>query len=267
MAVAAGRSRQAGQEETTAMQRRTCLALALSPAVFASACASAPRAAQPQPQPQPQAPAPLAAGPRPAISIHEFRSSVAELSPRAATDLFATALVQSGRFTLVERARLNEGVLREKQLNAQGQTRGSTAAKPLREADYVLEGTLAEASNGAATSRTGVNVAGLQLGGSSQQDALALTVRLVAVDSGEVLHAGTVRRALTARTREVSGIATLAQTVAAVKGKLVSPWLPDVQHQSGERSSVDAVLEALVADAVAQLAALAPTLATRSTAN
>jgi curli biogenesis system outer membrane secretion channel CsgG len=247
------------------MQRRTCLALVLSPALFAAACGSAPRA--PQPHAAAPLPVPRPTGPKPAIAIHEFRSSLAELSPRAATDLFATALVQSGRFTLVERARLAEGVMREKQLNAQGQTRGSTAAKPLREADYLLEGTLTEASSGAATSRTGVNVAGLQLGGSAQQDALALTVRLVAVDTGEVLHAATVRRPLTARTREVSGIATLAQTVAAVKGRLVSPWLPDVQHQSGERSSVDVVLEALVADAVAQLAAVAPTLATRSTAN
>jgi len=36
----------------------------------------------------------------------------------AATDMFKTVLVKTGRFQVVERSHLNEGVLKEKQLNA-----------------------------------------------------------------------------------------------------------------------------------------------------
>src|SRR5438876_11515219 len=80
------------------------------------------------------------------VSIYEFRSGVSEINARAATDMFKTALVQSGQFRVVERSRLNEGVLREKQLNAQGQTSGQLAQKQLREAPYLFEGTISEAA-------------------------------------------------------------------------------------------------------------------------
>ena len=50
-------------------------------------------------------------GERVAVTIYEFRSSVNEVNGRAATDMFKTALVQSGQFRVVQRARLNEGVI------------------------------------------------------------------------------------------------------------------------------------------------------------
>src|SRR5213592_3637216 len=35
---------------------------------------------------------------RPTVAIYEFRSGVSEIAARAATDMFVTALVRSGRF-------------------------------------------------------------------------------------------------------------------------------------------------------------------------
>ena len=38
-----------------------------------------------------------------AVSIYELRSSVGEIAARGTTDMFKTALVQSGQFRVVER--------------------------------------------------------------------------------------------------------------------------------------------------------------------
>ena len=65
-----------------------------------------------------------AGGERLPVTIYEFRSGVAAVNGAAATDMFKTALVKTGRFRVVERARLNEGVVREKQLNAGGRADG-----------------------------------------------------------------------------------------------------------------------------------------------
>jgi len=40
-----------------------------------------------------------------------FRSSVGEITARGSTDMFTTALIQSGQFRVVERSRLNDGVI------------------------------------------------------------------------------------------------------------------------------------------------------------
>ncbi len=51
---------------------------------------------------------------RVAVAIYEFTSNLPEISPRGATEQFKTALVQSGQFRVVERARLDRGVVRSK---------------------------------------------------------------------------------------------------------------------------------------------------------
>ena len=81
-----------------------------------------------------------------AVTIYEFRSSVSEVSGAAATDMFTTALIKSGSFTVAERQRLNQGVAFEKQLNAQGQTTGDAARSQLKGADFIFEGTVSEAN-------------------------------------------------------------------------------------------------------------------------
>lgn len=227
-------------------------ALALTAALLATACASA--------TPQPDAPAAPRVklehrGERVAVSIYEFRSSVTEIGARGATDMFKTALVRNGRFQLVERSRLNEGVIREKQLNGAGQTTGDSAQQKLRAAEYLFEATISELSAGDRQTSGGVNIAGLQFGGGSNHDSLGIDVRIVDARNGDVRDAISLRRMLKSSTAQVSGTAAAVQTWQAVNGRNVSPYVPDVNLQTSRKDSVDQALRGLIDDAVAQLAA------------
>jgi curli biogenesis system outer membrane secretion channel CsgG len=68
-------------------------------------------------------------GERVAVTIYEFRSSLPNVSSHTATDMFKTALVQSGQFTVVEPQRLLEGVVKEKQLQQSGFAARNTSLK------------------------------------------------------------------------------------------------------------------------------------------
>lgn len=194
-------------------------------------------------------------GERVAVTIYEFRSSVPEIGARGATDMFKTALAGQGRFALVERARLNEGVVREKQINAAGQSTGKSAQKPLRAAEYIVEASITELSVGDRQTQGGVNLGGLQLGGDSASDALGIDVRIVDATSGEVRDALSLRRPLKSTAAQVSGTATLVQTLRSMRGQETSPLVPDLSLQSSRKDSVDLALRGLINDAVAQLAA------------
>jgi curli biogenesis system outer membrane secretion channel CsgG len=192
---------------------------------------------------------------RVAVSIYEFRSSVDEISARGATDMFATALLASGRFQLVERARLNEGVLREKQLNAAGQSAGTSAQGQLRAAEYLFEATISELSTGDRQAQGATSIGGLQLGGSGSSDSLGIDVRIVDAGSGDVRDAVALRRPLEGRAVQVSGVGTLLQTLQGMRGRKVGPLAPDASLQASRKESVDQALRSLIDDAVAQLAA------------
>lgn len=194
-------------------------------------------------------------GERVAVTIYEFRSSVPEIGARGATDMFKTALAGQGRFALVERARLNEGVVREKQINAAAQSTGKSAQKPLRAAEYIFEASITELSAGDRQTQGGVNVGGLQLGGGSGSDALGIDVRIVDAASGEVRDAVAVRRPLKSSAAQVSGTGSLVQTLRSMRGKDTSPLVPDLSLQTSRKDSVDQALRGLINDAVAQLAA------------
>lgn len=225
--------------------------IALVLLLLLGACAH-PRAAEP-----PAAPATKLKhqADRVAVSIYEFRSSVMEIPSRGATDMFKTALLQNGRFQLVERARLNEGVLREKQLNGAGQSTGNSASRPLRAAEYLFEATISELSAGDRQNQAGVNVGGLQLGGASNADSIGIDVRIVDAGSGDVLDAIALRRPLTSSAAQVSGTGVLLQTWQAVTGRPVSPLVPDINLQTSRKDNLDRALRSLIDDAVAQLAA------------
>ena len=188
-----------------------------------------------------------------AVSIYEFRSSVGEISPRGSTDMFKTALVQSGQFRVVERARLNEGVVREKQLNASGLSSGKSASEVLTAAKYIFEGAITEA-NASETQRSGViRVAGAEFGGSSNRDVLAIDVRVVDVATGDIVNVVTVRKSIGSDSTSVSGIGNLVGTVLSKKGKS-SPFVPDVQLQQQRKEGVDVALRAAIDQAVMELA-------------
>ena len=187
------------------------------------------------------------------VSIYEFRSAVTEIPARGTTDMFKTALVNSGQFRVVERARLAEGALREKQLNASGLTTGKSAKDKLLDAKYIFEGAVTQA-NASETQRTGAfGIAGAQFGGSSNRDAIAIDVRVVDVATGTVVAVVTVNKTIASETTSVSGIGSLLGTVLAQKGKSTA-YVPDVQLQQQRKQSLDVALRGAIDQAVAELA-------------
>lgn len=191
---------------------------------------------------------------RVAVAIYEFTSNLPEISPRGATEQFKTALVQSGQFRVVERARLDRGVVREKLMNAAGQTTGTTSQQPLRGAEYIFEAEITELGSGTSTSSNGVNIGGLQIGGARNNDELGLDVSIVDANTGDVLDAISVRKRLKGTARSVGGIGALINRVRAEQGKGGVAYSPEVQHQSTRKDNFDAVLREAIEDAVHELA-------------
>jgi curli biogenesis system outer membrane secretion channel CsgG len=187
------------------------------------------------------------------VSIYEFRSAVTEIPARGATDMFKTALVNSGQFRVVERSRLNEGVIREKQLNAGGLSGGTSATQKLVEAKYLFEGAITQANAGE-TQRSGViGIAGAQIGGGTNRDVIGVDVRVVEVGTGNIVAAVTVQKPIAGDSTSVSGIASLVGTLLARQG-VSSTYVPDMQFQQQRKQSLDVALRAAIDQAVIELA-------------
>jgi curli biogenesis system outer membrane secretion channel CsgG len=180
------------------------------------------------------------------VTIYEFHTGVPDVSVVTATDMFTTALVESGQFRVVERQRLNQGVLYEKQLNAAGQTTGDTAQKQLRGARYVFEGTVSESNAGQDQKQGTINVGGLNLGHGDNKDMIAVDVRILDADTGDVLDSVSVRKALSSSNVAVSGTGALLNTLASLRGRAANPLTPDVDYQGGHKASVDEALRACI---------------------
>jgi len=210
--------------------------------------------AQPAAQAQALSPAQTAREARPMVTIYEFRSGVSEIGARAATDMFVTALVRAGLFRVVERARLNEGVIREKQLTANGLATGDIGTTQLHGARYIFEGTISEANPSQEQRASGVNIGGMEVGGGSNRDVIAIDVRVIDAGTGEVLDVVTVHRSIDTRSSNVSGVGSLIGSVMAASGRSL-PVVPDVHMQQQTRQSVDGAVRSAIEEAVATLGA------------
>ncbi|MBI2424994.1 MAG: hypothetical protein HYV27_19360 [Candidatus Hydrogenedentes bacterium] len=92
--------------------------------------------------------------PRVAIPELEDKAGAGTHITSALLDMLTTAIVQSGKFDVVERARLNQ-VFDEQALGASGAVEGGSAAPMgrLKGADYMLIGTVTECGMGSRTTR------------------------------------------------------------------------------------------------------------------
>lgn len=187
-------------------------------------------------------------GARKAVTIYQFRTTVQEVGADMATDMFTTALIKSGAFQVLERQRLKEGVMRERQLNAQGLTAGDTANQQLTAAAYIFEGAVTEAN--AQESGTGIGAAfrGLGIGTKTQKAEIGLDVRVISAATGEVLDSVNVRKKVDESGVSLSGIGRFAQSFT--KNNLHGADL-DMAHKRKE--GVDMALRACIEEAVYQL--------------
>jgi len=236
-----------------------CAVLATTAAL--GACANTPRSEPPRidaaASTQTLKQLPRKPGDRVAVSIYEFRSGLTEIPARGSTDMFKTALLQSGQFRVVERSRLNDGVIREKQLNASGLSAGTSATQLLTEAKYLFEGAITEANASETQRSAAIRFAGAELGGSTNRDVLGIDVRVVEVASGEVVDVVTVRKSVISDSASLSGLGNLIGTVFARKGKNPA-YAPDLQLQQQRKESLDVALRAAIDEAVMKLASRFP---------
>lgn len=188
-----------------------------------------------------------------AVGIYAFRSSASQVSAEAATDMFITALVQSGQFRVVERSRLTQGVVIEKQLNGNGFTTGTDAQQKLRGAQYLFEAAVSELKAGESAHQAGINIGGLTLGGGGAKNEIAIDVRILDAATGDILDSVAVHEALSDSSVGVAGTAALAQTLAAMSGRDLNPLTPDVNMQSSHSDSVDRALRSCMEKAVLEL--------------
>lgn len=188
-------------------------------------------------------------GPAKKVTIFQFDSSVPEVAAQAATDMFTTALVKSHRFAVLERQRLSQGVLREKQMNSQGMTTGNTGQTALTGADYIFHGTVSEANANADSNGVGATVRGLGVETSNQKAVIAVDVRVVDAHNGAVLDAVDVRRAVKQAGVGVSGVGSFIQsfTHTDLQGA-------DVNVNHAQKEGVDRALRECIEEAVYQLA-------------
>lgn len=187
------------------------------------------------------------------VTIYEFHSGVPSVSVGAATDIFTTALIQSGQFRVVERNRLNQGVVYEKQLNGAGMATGDAAQHQLRGARYIFEGTVSEANAGESQHQGGVSIGGLNIGGAKNKDTIAVDVRIIDADTGDVLDSVSVSKAIDASAMGVGGTAGLASTLASMSGHAANPLTPDVNYQASHKEGLDKALRACIETSVLAL--------------
>ena len=192
------------------------------------------------------------AGVRTTVAIYEFRSAVPDVQVGAAQEMFVTALIKSGAFAVAERQRLNEGLMRERQLNASGITAGPAAGQ-VAAARYVFEVVVSEANRGASESTQNFNIGGMTVGGGKSADAIGLDVRIVDVHSGLVVDAVNVVKTIEASTSTVSGVGNLLGALRGLSGKTM-PVSVDADSHSSRKEGVDRALRACIEVAVAELA-------------
>lgn len=191
---------------------------------------------------------------RPSVTILEFRSNVQEVLPRAATDMFITALVETGKFKVLERARLAEGVLQERSLNQTGLVSGQSVHVKLAEAKYVFEGTVSEAQMNQNGTSAGLNILGLGAKHTSTRDTIGIDIRVIEVESGIVADAIKVRRQIKGSVIETGGVGDaitnmlsnrfLGGAVVATGGKEYENW---------QRESFDNALRLAIEEAVGKI--------------
>lgn len=191
-------------------------------------------------------------GQRKIVTIYEFRSSVPEVNAGGATDMFTTALIKSGYFAVAERQRLNEGIMREKQLQAGGQATGKAGKSKLAGAQYIFEGTVSEANPGESQTEGGISVGGMDMGGSKSSDSIGIDVRIIDASNGLVLDSINVRKKIVTKGGGVSGMGRLAQSIAGLSGKSI-PLSPDANVKATRKEGVDKALRSCIEAAVYEI--------------
>jgi curli production assembly/transport component CsgG len=159
-----------------------------------------------------QLPAP--AGPKIAVAVYGFKDLTGQRKPSTTLSLFSTAVTQGAEsylikslqeagnrqwFTVVERVNL-DNLLKERQMIKQTREiyEGANAKPlpPLTLAGVILEGGIVDYNSNVQTGGTGVALLGIGPYTQYTQDQVVISMRLVSVQTGEVLTSVTIEKNL-----------------------------------------------------------------------
>ncbi len=186
---------------------------------------------------------------KPLVTIYQVKSTVREVSPASATDMFITSLVKSHRFVVLERQRLNESVYLEKQLNQQGRTTGRAAEKRLTGAKYIFVATITEANSNSKNNGMAGTFGGLGVESSEKEAEIGMDVRVLDASNGAIIDAVSVRKKVTQGGVSVSGIGSFLGSMAGI-----DTHGADVSVSNNSNEGIDKALRALIDQAVSKLA-------------
>lgn len=108
-------------------------------------------------------------------------------------DMLAAELVSTGSFQVLERKEL-EAVLSEQDLGASGRISPKTAAKigKIKGARYLVTGTVSAFEEGTSGQSGGISAFGVSLGGKKEKAYMAVDLKVIDTDTGEIVDARTV---------------------------------------------------------------------------
>lgn len=157
---------------------------------------------------------PAPAGPKIAVAVYSFKDLTGQRKPSATLSLFSTAVTQGAEsylikslqeagnrqwFTVVERSNL-DNLLKERQMVKQTREiyEGDKAKPlpPLTLAGVILEGGIVDYNSNVLTGGTGFAVLGIGPYTQYTQDQVVISMRLVSVQTGEILASITIEKNL-----------------------------------------------------------------------
>lgn len=157
---------------------------------------------------------PAPAGPKVSVAVYGFKDMTGQRKPSATLSLFSTAVTQGAEsylikslqeagnrqwFTVVERVSL-DNLLKERQMIKQ--TReiydgvNAKMLPPLTLAGVILEGGIVDYNSNVLTGGTGVAIFGIGPYTQYTQDQVVISMRLVSVQTGEILTSVTIEKNL-----------------------------------------------------------------------
>jgi curli production assembly/transport component CsgG len=157
---------------------------------------------------------PAPAGPKIAVAVYGFKDLTGQRKPSSTLSLFSTAVTQGAEsylikslqeagnrqwFTVVERVNL-DNLLKERQMIKQTREiyegKDAKMLPPLTLAGVILEGGIIDYNSNVLTGGTGFAVLGIGPYTQYTQDQVVISLRLVSVQSGEVLSSVTIEKNL-----------------------------------------------------------------------
>jgi curli production assembly/transport component CsgG len=167
---------------------------------------------------------PAPAGPKVAVAVYGFKDLTGQRKPSATLSLFSTAVTQGAEsylikslseagnrqwFTVVERVNL-DNLLKERQMIKQTREiyEGANAKMlpPLALAGVILEGGIIDYNSNVLTGGTGFAVLGIGPYTQYTQDQVVISMRLVSVQTGEILTSVTIEKNLLSTQDGMTGL-------------------------------------------------------------